>query len=59
MVLADEYDEKITLKVPSNVIKSIISECRMDFLFGKDSIMYFRYYTPVHVFMMIRYTTFG
>lgn len=34
--IADEYGEKIMVKVPSNAIKSLISGCKMDFLFAKD-----------------------
>lgn len=34
--IADDYGEKIIVKIPSNAIKSLIAGCKIDFLFGKD-----------------------
>jgi hypothetical protein len=34
--ISDEYGFKISAKIPSNVIRSLINGCQMEFLFGKD-----------------------
>lgn len=35
--ISDDYGFKISVKIPSNVIRSLINGCRMEFLFGKDN----------------------
>jgi hypothetical protein len=35
--ISDEYGFKILAKFPSNVIRSLLNGCRMEFLFGKDN----------------------
>lgn len=35
--ISDEYGFKISAKIPSNIICSLINGCRMEFLFGKDN----------------------
>lgn len=35
--ISDEYGYKISTKIPSNVIRSLINGCQMEFLFGKDN----------------------
>lgn len=34
--ISDNYGFKISVKIPSNVIRSLINGCRIEFLFGKD-----------------------
>lgn len=34
--ISDEYGYKISAKVPSNIIRSLIDGCRIEFIFGKD-----------------------
>jgi len=34
--ISDDYGFKISAKIPSNVIRSLICKCRIEFLFGKD-----------------------
>ncbi len=34
--ISDKYGYKISLKIPSNVIRSLINGCRIELLFGKD-----------------------
>lgn len=34
--ISDEYGFKIAAKMPSNIVRSLIKGCKMEFLFGKD-----------------------
>lgn len=34
--ISDKYGYKISLKIPSNIIRSLINGCRIELLFGKD-----------------------
>jgi hypothetical protein len=34
--ISDEYGSKIMLKIPSNVARSFVNGCPIEFLFGKD-----------------------
>jgi hypothetical protein len=58
--ISDDFGSKIMVKIPSTAIKSLISGCKMDFLFGKDEQNIFPFFhaglrifdDPVHFMRM-------